>query len=217
MTQSSALYRNGFPLREAIGEKIRSRIFDGTYIPGTRLTERDLATEFEVSRSPVREAIRVLSHEGLVESLSTRGMVVKKLSREELVEIFDLREALEGLASRLAAQRVADGAVTGLGEYVRRSQFAVSSGEFNAANAANAAFHDELIAFSGSRNLQLALVPLLGCLHWVFRQVLDFNPVCREHEGLAAAIESGDPQRARATAEEHVQSYRTRTLEYLFD
>lgn len=217
MTQSKALYRDGSPLRENIGEKIRSRIFDGTYVPGTRLTERSLADEFEVSRSPIREAIHMLGQEGLIESLPTRGMVVKKLTREELVDIFNLREALEGLAAKLAAQRVAGGAINRLGEQVQRSQHAVSVGNFDAANIANAAFHDDLIALSGSNNLQIALTPLLGRLHWIFRQVLDFKRVYQEHEELAAAIDSGDPQRARITAEEHVESYRKRTLQYLFD
>lgn len=216
MKSSSALYQNGFPLREVVSEKIRSRILDGTYVPGTRLVERDLAVEFQVSRSPVREAIRLLNHEGLVESLATRGVVVKKLTRKEVIEIFDLREALEGLAARLAAERVAEGAVSNLDEYVRRSHAAVSILDFDSAHAANAAFHDELIAFSQNGNLQYMLTPLLGRLHWIFRQVLDFQQVYREHDGLAKAVATGDPSKARRTAEKHVQSYRARTLEYLF-
>lgn len=216
MKPSSALYQNGFPLREFVSEKIRSRILDGTYVPGTRLVERDLAAEFAVSRSPIREAIRLLNHEGLLESLATRGIVVKKLTRHDVIEIFDLREALEGLAARLAAERVAGGAISDLDEYVRRSHTAANALDFDTAHAANAAFHDELIAFSENGNLQIMLKPLLGRLHWIFRQVLDFQQVYREHDGLAKAIATGDPRKARRVAEKHVQSYRARTLEYLF-
>lgn len=216
MTQSSSLYQNGLPLRDIVSDKVRSRIFDGTYIPGTHLVERDLAAEFEVSRSPVHEAIRMLAHEGLVESLPTRGMIVKKLARQEVVEIFDLREALDGLAARLAAQRVADGTASNLSKWVQQAQTAMDSGDFKAATIANTALHDELIAFAGNKNLQVVLTRILGRLHLFYGQVLDFRQAHREHEELVAAIDSGDPQEARMVAEHHVQSYRMRTLEYLF-
>lgn len=215
--QSSALYRNGLPMREIVYERIRDRVLNGQYVPGTRLVERDLAAEFEVSRSPVREALRRLQHEGLAESLATRGVVVKKLTRKDVTEIFDLREALEGLAARLAAERVAAGTPCNLTEYVHRAQAAVAELDFDAAHAANTEFHDQLIIFSDNDNLQATLVPLMGRLHWIFRQILDFRQVYREHDGVAHAIESGDPVEARRVAEAHVQSYRVRTLEYLFE
>lgn len=217
MKASGALYLNGSPLREIISEKIRSRILSGAYVPGTRLVERDLAAEFDVSRSPVREAIRILNQEGFVESLATRGIVVKKLTRREVEEIFDLREALEALASRLAAQRVAAGAVSSLDEFVTQSRIAVDAKNFDEAHTANSAFHDRMIAFSDNNNLQVVLAPLMGRLHWIFRQISDFEQVYREHAALSEAIESGDPLRAAMEAEKHVQSYRTRTIEYLFE
>lgn len=216
MTTSGSLYSNGQPLREIVAQEIRSRIITGVYLSGTRLVERDLATEFDVSRSPVREAIRILNQEGFVETLSTRGIVVKKLSQREVEELFDIREALEGLASRLAAERVAEGAASNLSRFVGASREAVTSKDLDTAHDANSAFHDEIISLSGNRNLQLVLTPLIGRLHWIFRQVSDFDQVYLEHGILSAAIESGDPRKAAAEAQKHVLSYRARTMEYLF-
>src|SRR3954453_21872928 len=92
-------------LRDQVCEELRDRIIAGRLQPGHRLVERDLATEFGVSRVPVREAIRILVGEGFVEALSPRRIVVKELSRRDVEELFDVREALEVLATRLAAQQ----------------------------------------------------------------------------------------------------------------
>ena len=216
MSVQSGLYRHDLPLREIVGNEIRTRIFNGTFPPGTRLVERDLATEFDVSRFPVREAIRILHREGLVETLPTRGIVVKRLEQREVEEIFDIREALEGLASRLAAERVAGGESNDLQKYVELSRKSLAEGNLEAARAANSEFHDAIIDFSGSATLHDILTPLMGRLHWLFGQVPNLDAVCNEHRDLCAAINSGDPKAAAEEARHHVQSYRNQTLKHLF-
>ena len=216
MSVQSGLYRHDLPLREIVGNEIRHRIFNGTFPPGTRLVERDLATEFEVSRFPVREAIRILHREGLVETLPTRGIVVKRLQRKEVEEIFDIREALEGLASRLAAEKVAAGEPNDLQKYVQKSREALADGDLEAARTANSDFHDAIIESSGSATLHDILTPLMGRLHWLFGQVSNLDAVCNEHNDLCSAINSGDPNAAAEEARHHVQSYRDQTLKHLF-
>src|SRR5699024_12648833 len=100
----SGIYRKQRPFGDIVVEGIRTRIYDGTLEPGTRLVEREIAEEFDVSRLPVREALRILQNEGLVESLPTRGMIVCELSLRLVSELFDVREALESLAARQAAR-----------------------------------------------------------------------------------------------------------------
>jgi DNA-binding GntR family transcriptional regulator len=216
VSPSSKLYKNEKPLRDIVSEEIRSRIFAGELRPGARLIERDLADTFEVSRFPVREALRALQNEGLVEHLPSRGMVVKTLNRQEVIELFDIREALEVLAARLAAGRAAQGSFDGLRRLVGESRAALDVGDLNAAHEANSGFHDEIIAMSGNALLESMLEPLLGRLHWLFRQISDFEQVSAEHAFLCEAILSGDPQRAASAARSHVLSYRRQTLEYLF-
>ncbi len=215
-TQSNKLYRNEKPLRDIVGEEVRTRIFNGTFPPGTRLIERDLAEMFSVSRLPVREALRVLLNEGLVENLPSRGVVVSTLDRRHVSELFDIREALEVLAVRQATERIAEGADNPLEEVLREAREAFEMGDMDAAYAANSRFHDQIVTLSGNDLLQNMLEPLLGRLHWLFRQVSDFREVTAEHEDLAKAISSGDPERAATSARAHVMTYRARTLEYLF-
>ena len=216
MTTPSGVYRHERPLREIISEAIRSRIFSGVFPPGTRLVERNLADEFAVSRFPVREALRILHKEGLVEHLPTRGIVVRHPDRAEVEEIFDIRESLEALAARLAAQRVASGATHNLHEHVVASRGALEDGDLQSATRSNAEFHDELIRLAGSATLQEVLQPLMGRLHWLFAQVSDFDQVCREHDALCAAVESGVPEEAAREARRHVLSYKERTLRHLY-
>lgn len=216
MTTSSGVYRHEIPLGEIVGQHIRNRILSGEFGPGSRLVERDLADRFDVSRSPVREALRILEQEGLVEKLPTRGIVVKQLKRREVDEIFDIREALEGMASRLAAQRVAEGAPSDLRRLVTEAREAFLRSDETAVREANWGFHDEIIAFSGNETLQLLLTPLMDRLHWVLRQITDFERVEADHLRLAAAIESGYPDLAAAEAQRHVRTFRAMTVERLF-
>lgn len=98
---------------EQVAARVGDRILAGTLAPGERVLEQDLATEFKVSRGPVREAIRILEREGLVTVLPRRGAVVTDLTAEEVREIFEVRIALWAVAGRRCAQ-VRDPAVTGL-------------------------------------------------------------------------------------------------------
>ncbi len=216
VTVPSKLYRHEQPLREIVSADLRSRIFQGLLPPGARLVERDLADELRVSRFPVREALRILDQEGLVESLPTRGIVVKRLERREVEEIFDIREMLEALASRSAAGRVAAGTPSHLRDHVVESRRAWKLGDLDAAHASNSKFHDDIIDLSGNLTLQNMLMPLLGRLHWLFRQISDFEQVCVEHAALCDAIDAGEPEAAAVQAQRHVLSYRTRTLQQLF-
>lgn len=215
-TPSSKLYRNERPLRDIVGEQIRERIYDGRFPPGTRLVERDLAGLFGVSRLPVREALRILSNEGLAEYRPSRGVVVRSLDRRQVEELFDIREALEVLAVRQAAERASAGVAHQLSELISEAHVALEAGDADAAASANSRFHDEIVALSGNELLQSLLEPLLGRLHWLFRQISDFEDVVAEHDELCNAITAGDPERAAEAARLHVLTYRQRTLTYLF-
>jgi DNA-binding GntR family transcriptional regulator len=216
MARSSSVYRHEVPLGEIVADKIRRLILNGHLQPGARLVERDFAAQLEVSRSPVREALRILDQEGLVEKLPTRGIIVKELTRREVVEIFDIREALEGMASRLAAERIAGGATCDLEQLVANSRAALKADDLDAVRESNWGFHDEIIAFSDNEILQQMLIPLMSRLHWVLRQITDFQRIEVDHLRLAAAIESGYPDLAAVEAQQHVRTYRTITLEQLF-
>lgn len=216
MSSSSKLYQRQRPLREIVADDIRTKIFSGEFPAGFRLIERDLAQLFAVSRLPVREALRTLHHDGLTESLATRGLIVRAFTRKEVQELFDIREALEGVAAGQAAQRATHEDIDRLTRLVAASQDAASSRDLDGAHDANQSFHDELIRLSGNGMLQKTLAPVAGRLHWLFRQVPDFTEVCRQHLELTAAIGSGNTTAAAHTARTHVAYYREQTGLYLF-
>ena len=91
-------------LPEQIASRLSERIVSGAYAPGQRVMEQSLASEFAVSRGPIREALRILERDGLVTILPRRGAVVTNLSIEEVKEIFDIRAMLNGLRDRLIAE-----------------------------------------------------------------------------------------------------------------
>ena len=215
MSVSSGIYRKQRPLRDIVVEGIRTRIYDGTLEPGTRLVEREIAEEFDVSRLPVREALRILLNGGLVESLPTRGMIVCELSLRLVSELFDVREALESLAARQAAHRVPLGATPLLDVTMAEVNDAVERGDKEAAHTANSRFHDEIIQLSGNNLLAQTLDPLVGRLSWLRRKVEDFDLIHREHQALADAILAGKPERAEEEARAHVRASRARTLAFL--
>ncbi|WP_138414145.1 GntR family transcriptional regulator [Sinomonas gamaensis] len=196
------------PLREVIRDTLRSRIFEGHYAPGTRLIERDLASEFNVSRLPVREALRMLAQEGLLAERASRGSVVAGLSEKDVEDLFDVRLSLEVLACRLAAQRATPEDIERLEALLDRATDALARGSINEAHRENSEFHDEVTRIADNGFLRTALEPLQGRMHWLFRHVTDLPELVQEHRDLLAAIASGDPERAAEQSAHHIGKYR---------
>ncbi len=202
------------PLRDQVRQALQARIGEGRLRPGDRIFEQDLAVEFGVSRVPVREAIRMLQSEGLVEVMPRRrGVFVRSLDRRQVEELFDVREALEGLAARLAARDGPSEAVGRLGRQASLAREAWSEGDTDAMSRANAEFHEQLVALAGNELLGSILEPLHGRLRWLFRLNEEPDRVCDEHEQLHAAIAAGDADRAVRVAEQHVRSSRQMVLD----
>ncbi|MBT2512369.1 GntR family transcriptional regulator [Arthrobacter sp. ISL-30] len=196
------------PLREAVRDTIRSRIFEGHYAPGTRLVERDLAAEFNVSRLPVREALRMLRQEGLIRDRASRGMEVGGLSAKDVEDLFDVRTSLEVLACRLAAARATAQDLEHLSGLLDEAERSLAKGAIMDAHRANSEFHDAITRIANNDFLRSALEPLQGRMHWLFRHVSDLPELIQEHRDLYAAIASGDPERAAAQSAWHIGKYR---------
>ena len=205
------------PLRDQVRDEIRQRIIDGRLEPGTRIVERELAAELAVSRVPVREALRMLQTEGFISVVPRKGVEVRSLSRVDVVELFDVREALEVLATRRAAETATPARLRRLGQLLAKARKAIDTGDPAAAGAANDAFHDEIIRLADNGLLASMLEPLQGRLHWLFRQIADLDALWEEHKELFDAIASGDPDRAAAQALHHVRANREVALEMLFE
>lgn len=193
-------------LREAVTRELRERIFSQVLAPGQRLVERELSTELEVSRIPLREAIVQLATEGLVTILPRRGAFVASFSRKDLEDFFAVRQALEPLAARLAAER-ADGDTIGrLQHFADDELAALERGDTDAVGLANEALHWTIAEAANSAVLAMAMRPLHRRLQWRYalQRSLDLRQIYHEHRDLVEAIAAHDSSRAEHISARHV-------------
>ena len=141
------------PLRELVCENIRQAIIDGTFSPGERLMEIQLADEMGVSRTPVREAIRKLELEGFVVMIPRRGTYVADISIKDITEIYEIRISLDILAAGLAAERITDEELEQLNGYLIEIGQHIANNDMDKIVEVDTAFHDML--YTASRNERL--------------------------------------------------------------
>lgn len=206
------------PLPKQIYSVIRERIISGAYPPGSRLRERELSQEFDVSRVPLREALPQLEWDGFIQILPRRGAVVTQLSLRDIEELFDVRLTLEPYAARCAAENVARGAsMEALLSTMARTEELIGNDEPLLIPAVNARFHMDVVELSGNKLLVSVMNSLMGRVHWLFRLTWHHNPAvsCAAHRELVEAIRSGNGRLAEASAFAHIEHGRKPTLERL--
>ncbi len=130
------------PIREKVYITLKNAILSGVMEPGKRVVERDVALRMAVSRTPVREAIRQLEVEGLVKHVPQKGVVVCGIRGREVDEIYMIRGALEGLAVRLAAERISDHDVDKLRNKMIQMKTAVADGKTTLLNKLHLEFNE---------------------------------------------------------------------------
>lgn len=197
---------------DAIYAVLRDRIIDGSLGSGSRLRAEKIAGEMGVSRTPVREALQRLESNEFVIARPRKGLVVKGLSEEDLVEIFQIREALEGMAARLAARNARPGDIAALENLVDEME-SVKDGNTNRLRELTGEFHLGVARCADNARLHRMIQELQDRVRQFGDSTL-FLPdraseALREHRNLLAAIRDGDGD----GAEELVRTHRRRTLE----
>jgi DNA-binding GntR family transcriptional regulator len=196
---------------QQVVDAIRNGVRNGVYAPGQRLIEADLTAMLGVSRGPLREALGRLASEGLLAIEPHRGAVVRRLSRSEVAELFEVRELLEGEAARLAAERIDRGdhrsRVENLLAEVHDHR---SDSDPMTYMAHNGRFHDTIFAISENR----LLAQLAAQLHTQTYR-LQFNQLIRgeaarhqsndDHVQILEAILAGNAQAAERIMRRHVR------------
>ncbi|GAP51450.1 GntR family transcriptional regulator [Streptomyces azureus] len=203
-------------VRERVTAELRQEIIAGSLRPGDRLVERELAERFGVSRVPVREAIRALVTEGFVHFETPRRTVVRRLTPNDVKELFELREALEVYAAGLAASRATPQGLAEVQELLDGAAAATEAGDAELITELNSRLHDRIVAMAGNNLLTEALEPVAGRLRWMTRRNEEWPQLLVEHRELFEAIASGDPHRARAHALTHVRTNYRSTVRHLF-
>lgn len=195
MRQLGQSYAN---LGDLVIAEIRAAILGGDLAPGQRLTQEQLAADLGVSRIPVREALRVLEAEGLVEARSGRGVAVVEFTRDEAADILTVRGALEGLAARLAAAHMSPDDVAASLTAVREGRLASERGDHALASVAHTRFHLDLVRATGNSQLRSELETMPATTEWIVSGLLKSRAVYswQEHEQILDAVAARDGDRA---------------------
>ena len=193
-------------------DQIRTRIRDGAFVPGQRLVAAELSRELAVSLGPLREALTRLAGQGLVEVQPHRGAIVRTQSIDELVEIYEIRELIEGLAARLAARAVGtdERPVQPLQRIAEQGRRSAENFDLLAYLDANQAFHEAIYALSGTPRLANIARTLSDQIDRLRHKQLGDHSVllasATEHDAIVAAIAAGNEAAAEALMRGHVAS-----------
>lgn len=183
------------PLGEQLLAQVRSLIVRGELEPGTHLVEGWMAERFEVSRGPVRDALRQLELEGLVET-RRRGVYVRGLSESDIAELYAVRGALEGLAVREAIARRESADWAPLDDAIERMRDAATAPDPEAFAAADLDFHSAFYGVAANRRLIATWAlhrPLFAAMLAVTNTIdRDLRPIAQDHVDLADVVRSGE-------------------------
>lgn len=209
---SDSGYLVAAPLRVRVRDHIAARIVDGTYKPGQRLTELEIARSLGTSQTPVREALRDLAGMGFVESAPNKGCRVRELDSEDLRQAHPVRAALEEIAGYSAARHL-KGKTTDLVSTLDGMRAAQENGELIALCFHSTRFHRHIVESAGNDALARAwnalgieMLTLVGAAH----DRAGLPSSVEEHAAIIAALEAGEAATAGRLLKNHACSYVTR-------
>lgn len=199
-------------LASAVTVRLRDMIIEGTLPAGTRLNERVLCEQLAVSRTPLREAFKVLAGEGLIELLPNRGAQVAELSIADIEQTFEVLGALEGLSGQLACQRITDAEVTEIRALHYEMLAAHARRDLAAYYKINHVIHDRINAAADNAVLTATYLQMNARIQNLrFRSNFNqdkWNAAMKEHSAMLDALERRDGQALHAILEHHLLTKR---------
>jgi DNA-binding GntR family transcriptional regulator len=204
------------PLHVQVAERLRVLIDSGELAPGTRLNEIELCNTMGVSRTPLREAIRSLATEGLIELQPNRGAIVSIVSQEDVTEILPIMASLEGLGGRLAAMHMDQSKIAQVRKIHDQMIAHYKNNEVAEYFETNRLIHELITEGSGNQTL----VDTINSLSAKVRRARfsaqmtqeSWAKAVSEHEEMIAALEAQDPDRLEAILVQHVETKRATIL-----
>jgi DNA-binding GntR family transcriptional regulator len=212
---------NNPTIRKKVYEHVREQILSGQIAPKERLIETKIAQDIGTSRTPVREALHSLEMEGLIESIPRIGYTVKAISDREVVEIWEIRCLIEGLAARWAVEKAAKKLVRELRRNIVRAEEQVSLGNLDVFVELDGQFHETIARLSGGQRL-LELTQALRRYALRYRLQSIYLPdvalrAIEGHKEILRAIEKGDDAEISLALKNHLEQSKRDTLRYAFD
>jgi len=203
---------------EHVYRRLRDAIREGELKSGHRVMEIEVADWLKVSRTPVRDAIRRLESEGMLEHEPRNGLVVARLDRQAVMELYVMRETLEGTAARLCARHASDMELLDLAELVERER--ELQGNFEALAKHNLRFHAAIHRGAHNRYLVKSMAAVNDSMGLLGKPLMLLphraQAAAAEHAELVAAIQGRDPDAAEETASRHVRAAQRERIKRLF-
>ena len=209
MTDDLTLNMNAYlPLRDVVFNTLREAILKGDLKPGERLMELQLASKLGVSRTPIREAIRMLEQEGLAVTTPRKGAEVAKMTLKDMEDVLEIRDALDELAVRIACQKISDEQLKQLEDMKELFEKSTQTGNVKKIAEADVTFHDVIYEATGNPKL----VTLLNNLReQVYRYRVEYikDPksyptLIAEHEAILESLKNRDVKNAVEAMHVHV-------------
>lgn len=206
------------PLKDLVYLELKHKILTGEIVSQTRLMEIDLSEKMNVSRTPIREAIKKLADDGLVKIVPRRGAYVSNISIKDMLDVFEVREDMEGFAAKLAAQRISEDEKGKLRSIAAEYDAAlVSPKNKDSIIELDEKFHNFIVSCSGNETLS-ELVKYVQELSLRFRYLYynDFSlyeSTAEQHHRLTEAICEGREEEARKEADAHIKALK----EFVFE
>ena len=196
------------PLYLQVAERLRELIYKRELTPGDWIDEINLSQELAISRTPLREALKVLQQEGLVELIPRRGCRVKELDEQELLELFPVMATLEGLCTNLAAQKLSAADMKQLEKIHDRLEKYATSDNVDRYYEANREFHSAIQNLSGNRWLNRISSELRNVLLLARHRQLTvpgrLNESLNEHRVIMQALRDNNPDAAQQAMLDHI-------------
>jgi DNA-binding GntR family transcriptional regulator len=215
MSESSILSPGGFPslaklvpvnLSERAYFRIKKMISDYRFSPGSRLNVEQLARDLGTSRTPIWEAVRRLEQEGLAKNIPNRGVFLVELTREAAIELYTVREVLEGMAARLAVQRISDKALEKMERMLRAQEKIVAEEDLVAYSKSDFEFHACIYAACGNTILREMLESIKEKVRPIAMQITPIlTELFNDHQMIVRALCLRDPLLAEVAFREHNQ------------
>lgn len=204
------------PMSTGLLAKLQKDILTGRFRPGDKLTEQAICKEYEVSRTPVREALRQLEESGLVEMHLNRGAFVVGMSKQDYADLFELRKAYEVQAVRWAIERITDEEMESLEETFEFMEFYTMRNDIDKMLIINAGFHQVIYEAAHNRMLQKTLTSYQTFLKYRdVGRVYESNyltTVLDEHRAIFKAFIDRDVQAGAEAMERHIDLAKARRI-----
>ena len=203
-------------LADRVFETLEQHILSEEYAPGTLLTEVRLSETLGVSRTPIREAVRRLEQEGLLRE-SGKGMIVVGVTRQDLADIYEIRERIEGLCAARAARNMSDEQIDALRETMELQEFYTQKQNAAGIRNTDSLLHEMIYDHCGSNVLRDTLATLHRKLQRYRKEsVTDgrrASLAAGEHRAIMEAIAARDPERAEMLMVRHIQNAKQHILD----